>query len=44
MNQVSQRTLDEAYKIVQDDLFHAFSKMKDGQSIRLTNLGTFAKR
>lgn len=42
--QISQRTLAEAYQIVQNDLFTTFQKMEDQQAIRLTNLGTFAKK
>jgi hypothetical protein len=41
---VSQKVIDEAYEIVRADLLSTFRKMKDGESLHLTNLGTFAKR
>src|SRR4051812_29122472 len=41
---LTKKSLQEAYQIVKNDLFTTFTKMKDGQTIRLTNLGTFEKK
>jgi nucleoid DNA-binding protein len=42
-NQYTQQDLKTAYQIVQEDLFDSLLKAKDGQSIRLTNLGKLTK-
>ena len=36
--------LEAAYDLVITDLFHSLKKLKDGDSIKLGNLGTFQKK
>lgn len=40
---VSSQELKQAYQIVSQDLVHHLAKIKDGDGIRLNNLGTFVK-
>ncbi|CAI2167900.1 1492_t:CDS:2 [Funneliformis geosporum] len=40
---LTQQELKQAYQIVSQDLVHNLAKIKDGEGIRLTNLGTFIK-
>jgi len=44
MNQVSQRTLTEAYKIVEQDLLQNLARMKVNQSLNLPKIGFFKKQ
>ncbi|KLL03860.1 MAG: hypothetical protein MRERV_32c033 [Mycoplasmataceae bacterium RV_VA103A] len=39
----TQQELKNAYQIVSQDLVHNLTKIKDGEGIRLNNLGTFIK-
>jgi hypothetical protein len=40
---ITQQELKQAYQIVSQDLVHHLAKIKDGEGIRLNNLGTFIK-
>jgi len=40
----TQSELKTAYQIVQKDLFNSLLKVKDGQSLRLGNLGKLTKK
>ena len=44
MNHYTQQELKIAYQIVLEDLFNSLLKIKNGESIRLTNLGKFTKK
>lgn len=44
ITQVSQATLNQAYKLVQQDLLTKFQTMAVGASLRVTNIGVFEKR
>lgn len=40
---ITQQELKQAYQIVSQDLVRHLAKIKDGEGIRLNNLGTFIK-
>ena len=40
---ITKSALKEAYQLVINDLFQTFLKARDGQAIRLANIGTFTK-
>ena len=40
---ISQKSLKEAYQVVQSDLMKKFLQLKANQSLRLNGLGTFKK-
>jgi hypothetical protein len=41
--QYTEKELKQAYQIVSQDLVYNLAKIKDGEGIRLNNLGTFVK-
>ena len=41
---ITQQLIKQSYQIVQQDLLDTFTKMKDGDKIRLPNIGTFEKK
>lgn len=42
--EITKTALKEAYSLVQNDLLTTFQQMKNGDSTRLNNIGTFEKR
>ncbi|CAI2198404.1 7167_t:CDS:2, partial [Funneliformis geosporum] len=43
-NMISKQLLKQSYQIVQQDLLTTFQKMKNGDKIRLPNIGIFEKK
>jgi len=44
LNQYTQQDIKLAYQVVSQDLFASLTQLKDGQSIRLGNLGKLTKK
>ena len=41
---ITKQLLKQSYQIVQQDLLNTFQKMKNGDKIRLPNIGVFEKK
>jgi nucleoid DNA-binding protein len=41
---ITKQLIKQSYQIVQQDLLNTFQKMKNGERIRLPNIGVFEKK
>jgi nucleoid DNA-binding protein len=43
-NMITKQLINQSYQIVQEDLLNTFTKMKNGDKLRLNNIGVFEKK